>query len=102
MSRPRYRWWGYVRAIIKNYPATINKYINGTTLREHNAVKNAISDTKEMVDGKERMQLVELVFFKSTHTLQGASRMIPCSYELAKRWQQDFIKLVAKKYGLMD
>ena len=101
MSKPRYRWWSYVKAMIRNYPTLVDRYIQGPALREREAVQRAIDQTEQMVDGKERLQVIDLVFFRQTHTLEGAAMMIPCGYETAKRWQQQFIKCVAQNHGLL-
>lgn len=102
MSKPRYRWWGYVKSMIRNYPAVQGRYCQGVVLRERMAVEKAIEETERMENGTERMQVVDLVFFRQSHTLGGAALMVPCSYATAKRWIQRFIELVAKNYGLMD
>lgn len=99
MSKPRYRWWGYVKSMIRNYPAVQDKYCQGNTLKERMAVQRAIDETKRMENGKERLQVIELVFFRQTHTLEGAALMVPCHYKTAQKWHNDFIRLVASKYG---
>ena len=33
MSKPRYRWWGYIKSIIRNYPALEGRYCQGTSLK---------------------------------------------------------------------
>lgn len=102
MSRPRYRWWGYIKAIIRNYPALEGRYCQGTELKERMAVQQAIEQTEKMESGTERMQVIELVFFRQTHTLEGAAMMVPCGYETVKRWIQQFIKMVSRNMGLLD
>ena len=102
MSKPRYRWWSYVKAMIRNYPTLVDRYIQGPALREREAVQRAIDQTEQMVDGKERLQVIDLVFFRQTHTLGGAAVLIPCSERTARRWHTDFIKAVAKEFGLLD
>ena len=92
MSKPRYRWWGYDKSMLRAYPEEVNEY-------ERIAIETALSETKKMIDGAHRVKVIELVFFKDTHTLQGAALNIPCDYETAKRWQQQFIRLVAKSFG---
>lgn len=99
MSKPRYRWWGYIKSIIRNYPALEGKCCQGTTLKERMAVKRAIEQTEQLENGKERLQVIELVFFKQTHTLEGAALMVPCHYKTAQGWHNDFIRLVARNYG---
>lgn len=102
MSRTRYGWWGYVKWIIRQYPAREGKYIQGKALEERMAVQRAIDQTLLLENGQERMQVIELVFFRQTHTLEGAARMIPCGYETAKRWVQQFIKAVARNLSLLE
>ena len=102
MSNPRYGWWGYVKWIIRQYPARVGKYIQGKTLEEQVAVQKAIDQTLLLENGKERMQVIELVFFRQTHTLEGAAQIVPCSDRTARRWHTDFIKLVAREYGLLE
>ena len=102
MSKPRYGWWGYVKWMIRQYPARKDQHIQGNALKERQAVQQAIDETAQMENGEERLQVIALVFFRKTHTLEGAAMMIPCSYVTARRWHNDFIKKVARNYGLTD
>ena len=102
MSKPRYRWWGYIKAIIRNYPSVEDRSVQGILLKEKEAVICAIKQTEHMESGTDRMKVIGMVFFQQTHTLEGAALMIPCGYETAKRWVQQFIKLVARNMGLLD
>lgn len=102
MSKPRYGWWGYVKWMIRQYPAREGKYIQGKALDEHMAVQRAIDQTMKLDNGQDRLRAVDLVFFKQTHTLEGAALMVPCSYDTAQKYHAQFIKLVAKNYGLLD
>lgn len=102
MSKPRYGWWGYVKWMIRQYPAREGKYIQGKALDERMAVQRAIDQTMKLDNGQDRLRVVDLVFFKQTHTLEGAALMVPCSYDTAQKYHAQFIKLVAKNYGLLD
>lgn len=102
MSKPRYGWWGYVKWMIRQYPAREGEYIQGKALDERMAVQRAIDQTMKMDNGQDRLRVVDLVFFKQTHTLEGAALMVPCSYDTAQKYHAQFIKLVAKNYGLLD
>lgn len=95
MSKPRYAWWGYIRKILWRYP-------EGLTSGEREAIEYAIEQTRRMQDGAERMALIEMVFFRKTHTLGGAALALHCEYETAKRRQQQFIRMVGQKRGLMS
>ena len=91
MSKTRFGWWSYVKDMIRRYP-------DETTEEETKAVSIAVEDTERLLDGDDRMKVIRMVFLKKTHTLQGAALNVPCSYETAKRWTQQFIRLVAKSF----
>ena len=55
-----------------------------------------------MQDGEERLKFIRLVFWDKTHTLEGAAMEVNCSDRTARRWHTDFIKCVARNYGLLD
>lgn len=73
-----------------------------TKQREYEAVKGALEITERFVSGEHRIKLIRLVFWDKSHTLAGAALSVPCSISTAKRWHGEFIRLVAKIYGLMD
>ena len=117
MSKPRYRWWGYAKAVIRSYPQLMEEYapsfpddvtgldartLTRTSQREYMAVRQAVSETLDMPNGADRLRLVNMVFWTRTCTLEGAAMQIPCSYPTAQRWHGEFIQRVALKLGLMD
>lgn len=95
MSKPRYGWWGYAKWMIRSYKS-------GTlmTRDEISAVEAAIEETKQLIDGSERLRLIDLVLWKRTHTLQGAAMVVYVSERTAQEWNRQFIYLVAEKRGL--
>lgn len=127
MSKPRYKWWGYVKAMIRAYPALMREYndlheqsvtanmsgvpgsgdvIRGTenvALRElpkpqqaeYDAVRQSILVTQQMRTGAERLKLIEMVFWKNSHTLQGAAMVNHISYDTAIDYHGDFIMITA-------
>lgn len=133
MSKPRYRWWGYVKGMIRAYPELHRQYadlhspamtadysgmrgrgggrgvetlalreLSGTEQREYEAVRQAIETTERYRNGRERLTVIRLVLWERSHTLEGAALMVPCHIVTAAVWHGDFIKLVAKNFGLMD
>lgn len=102
MSKPRYSWWGYIKAIIRRYEADREKELHGVSLLENNAVDKAVRETEALQDGADRLTLIRLVFWDKTHTLEGAALAVNCSERTARRWHTDFIKCVARNYGLLD
>lgn len=73
-----------------------------TKQREYEAVRRAIAATERMTASRDRLRVIDLVFWKQSHTLAGAALIIPCSSRTARRYHSDFIKLVAAMYGLLD
>lgn len=134
MSKTRYPWWGYVKAIIRNYPMMVERYYglreqsvtanyNGmpkggsashgvedlavrelprAQQREYESVRLAIDQTMRLQNGRNRMRVIQLVFWARSHTLEGAALEVHCSERTARRWHTDFILLVAQKRGLLD
>lgn len=127
MSKPRYKWWGYVKYMIRDFPYLKERYdalheqsVTASTsgmpggmcvsrgteniaIRElpkpnqleYDAVKRAIAVTERLKTGKDRMKLVDLVFWKQSHTLQGAAMKVNISYDTAVGYHRDFIMLTA-------
>ena len=133
VSKPRYRWWGYAKGMIRDYPALKERYeelhsisavanysgmprgggdrsleniaireLPTTEQREYEAVRLAIEVTKRYRNGADRLKVVDLVLWKGSYTLAGAAMAVPCSLRSAAQWHGDFIRTVAKNYGLMD
>lgn len=71
-------------------------------LLENDAVCKAVIETAPLQDGEERLKFIRLVFWDKTHTLEGAAMAVNCSDRTARRWHTDFIKRVARNYGLLD
>ena len=69
--------------------------------RELEAVQQAIEETRTLPNGKERLEMVRLVFWKKTHTLEGAAMKCHVSYVTARRWHGEFIKRTAQAFGLL-
>ena len=127
MSKPRYRWWGYIKNVIRAYPGLKAEYadlheppitasISGmpgggnisnptaqAALRELpkaeqeelNAVTSAIKFTSQLKTGTDRLKLIDLVFWKKSHTLSGAAVKLSISYDTAIDYHGDFILLTA-------
>lgn len=69
---------------------------------EYDAVTKAIEKTKEKKNGEIRLLLIDMVFWKQSHTLDGAAYKIGYSYDMARKYQQEFLRLVGLYRGLMD
>lgn len=67
--------------------------------KELDAVERAIGSTRRGPDGKIRVKVVELVYLRGTHTIEGAAQIVHVSYKTAWRWTDNFIRLVGKNLG---
>ena len=76
--------------------------LRGTEGKEYDAVRQAIEYTSKLRNGAERNALIDMVFFKKSHSLEGAAIALFISYSTAKRWHKEFILAVADFYGLLD
>ncbi len=70
--------------------------------REYEAVRRAIAVTERMTAGRDRLTVIDLVFWRRSHTLSGAALTIPCHYKTAQGWHKEFILLVGWFYGFLD
>ena len=73
-----------------------------TSQREYEAVRMAIDTTERYGNGKDRLAVIDAVLWKRSHTVDGASLTVSCSNATARRWHGEFIKQVAKNFGLLD
>ncbi len=102
VSRRHYKWWGYIKTIIQEYPKVQPSDLSGVALREHEAVKKAVGDTLKLDGGTNRMSVISMVHWKQTHTLEGAALAVPCSRRTAAYWQKEFFERSARNMGLLD
>ena len=134
MSKPRYRWWGYVKNVIRAYPelrgrllealdtAVTARYgpqtrrngsgrpiersvvqrLSGRDAEEYEAVNAAIRETARMSNGEARLAIIDLVYWKRSHTLAGAGMQVGYSYRHTQRVHEQFAYLVAENLGLKE
>lgn len=102
MKKQHYKWWGYIKAIIQEYPRSRSSELSGVELREHEAVKKAVVETMKMDGGSNRLKVIGMVHWERTRTLEGAALAIPCGAATAARWQRRFFEEVARNRDLLD
>lgn len=101
-NKLHYPWWGYIRAIIQDYPAQKDMELSGATRNSQEAVQAAVNATERMKDGEKRLEVIRLTLWEGTHTLEGAANTIPCDRSTAARWKRRFFEDVARNRGLLD
>ena len=68
--------------------------------REVAAVRAAIVKTQALPDGDERMQMVRMVFWDRTHTLDGVAMKLHRCTRTIWQWHGDFIRAVERELDL--
>ena len=62
--------------------------------RRFDAVSQALSISEHLTSGLSRVRMIELVYFRRSHTIEGAAMQIPCSVQTAWTWNNDFLLLI--------
>ena len=78
------------------------KKLSSRDVAEFEAVEAAIRETAKMENGEARLAIIDLVYWKRSHTLAGAGMQVGYSYEWAKRVQRKFALSVAENLGLEE
>ncbi|MEA4922176.1 MAG: hypothetical protein VB031_02275 [Eubacteriaceae bacterium] len=71
--------------------------------KKYDAVENAIERTEQLHPDtvKERMMIIDLVYWRQTHTIEGAAMRVPCHRNVAGNWQAEFIRIIADELELV-
>lgn len=82
--------------------AAAMRQLSPVKMREYEAVLKAVEAAGSVLgNGHLRVKLVEMVYFKRTHTMEGACQELHISYGTAKNYNNDFLCGVAKNFGLL-
>ena len=111
MGRAREPYWHYVKSIIKEYPVLEKELATPLSprlrapkqQRKYDAVSNAILKTRltHPKTAADRLKVIDMVYWKQSHTVAGAAMKVPCHRNIAGKWQGDFIRLVAEELDLV-
>lgn len=66
------------------------------------AISSALDEVSRRRDGDYIVRLIDLVYFRQTHTIQGAAAVLHMSEKTARRRHGDFIILTARKLGYLQ
>lgn len=66
--------------------------------RELEAVSRAVDETFRTRDGKSRIELIEMCYWRRSHNIAGAAMELGVSERTALRWHGEFIKTVAAEF----
>lgn len=74
----------------------------GQWKREYEGVRLALENTAKLPDGKERLALVDMVFWKESYTIATAAFWCNVSERTATSWHEEFIMMAGYYMGLFD
>ena len=63
------------------------------------AIERALQDTANMTDGESRLQVIKLIHFDKTDTIDGAALKVHASRRTVQRWNSEFINMVGRYAG---
>lgn len=75
------------------------KQLSPAKQRQYDAVSKAIEITKRSRNGDIKLNVIDLVFWKASHKIDGAAMRLYIGETTAKRYHCDFIRLVGYCYG---
>jgi DNA-directed RNA polymerase specialized sigma subunit len=64
------------------------------------AVRKTVEDMRRLPDGKARLQMVDLCYWKQSHNYHGVADVLHVSESTVRRWNREFVYTVAKNRGL--
>lgn len=95
-----------MRYIVRQYPALDEAHSRAEMSRvdskNWSAVRSAIDYTERAENGLDRLNVIHMLHWDRTHTLEGAALEIPCDRATAARWQRKFFEEVARNRELLD
>lgn len=88
---------GYILNVIRMYPEL--KTMDALSKRQlfwKKAVETAILETERLPDGSERLAIIDLLFWRRTHTMDGVALKLHISDRTVRRRRAAFLHLVEK------
>lgn len=87
----------YMRDILRNYPDICQKPQEQRTRNEQRRVDivDAVLDAVDhMQDAQDKRKIIEMVYFKQSHTITGAAVNIPIGCRTASKWNAQIMELM--------
>lgn len=87
----------YIREILRDYPEICKKLPEKRTRNEQRRVeivKGVLEMIERMSDARSKKKIVEMVYFRKSHTLHGAAMEIPVASRTVDRWNGQIMRAV--------
>lgn len=66
------------------------------------AIRKSLAEIKQGRDGEDKVKLIEMVYFKKSHSVDGAALVLHVSERTAHRWNSEFIYILGKRMGFLE
>lgn len=90
-------WWSYIKFIIIKY-GRVREPNGELERRELEAVRRAIDETLHITNGRDRLEVINLLYWKRTKNVKGVADSMSISERTVLRWNGDFIRCVASEF----
>lgn len=98
MSRPRHRWYGYIKSSIGHMSDASPEDSIQDAIFFH-AFNDAIAETLKLPNGETRVEVVQRVLVKGISTIEGEAQRLHYSHNIVKGWVNSFVNLCGIKAG---
>ena len=100
-GRNKYIGRNYVKECIREYGIHLKTPHKSRLLPyQEQAVRNAFEYTETLLNGTERLKMIDMVLIKQTHNINGAAMALHFSESTCYNWHKEFIDCVAEYLGL--
>ena len=98
MSRPRHRWYGYIKNSIEHLPQSSPEDSIQDAIFFH-AFNDAVAETQKLPNGDLRIEVIQNVLVKRITTIEGEALRLHYSDRTIYGWVNAFVNLVGIKAG---
>ncbi len=94
----------YIREVLRDYPKIRAKPMEKRTRNEQRrfeSVERMLEQVDQLQGAMEKRQLIDLVYFKQSHTLCGAAVKLYISERTSVRWNREIMCIAADSMDLM-
>lgn len=93
----------YIREVLRDYPKICAKLPEKRTRNEQRRVEiveSVLDIVDRMPHAASRRAAIDMVYFRSSHTISGAAFQIPASERTVSSWNKQLMELMDKQMDL--
>ncbi len=94
----------YIRGVLRAYPEAKNKKSDNRTKQEHRIVQDVeqvLHEVSQMDLGEQRVRFIDMVYFRQTHTIEGAAHQLYVCRGTALKWNKNLMDIVCRISNLI-